>query len=148
MERASCARDEASPADPGRAVVQLLPPMNRKSFEKLVRHALDRIPAEFQAAMKNVAIVVRSRPGPEARTEREDDEEDVLYGLFQGVPLPDRTTDDSGMPPDVIFLYQKSLEDDFPDRRDLVREIEITIVHEIAHYFGLDEESLAHYGYD
>jgi predicted Zn-dependent protease with MMP-like domain len=122
--------------------------MNRKSFEKLVRRALDRVPVEFQAAMKNVAIVVRDRPGPEARTDEEDDEEEVLYGLYQGIPLPDRTMDDSGMPPDVIFLYQKSLEDDFPNRGDLMREIEITIVHEIAHYFGLDEERLAQYGYD
>lgn len=126
----------------------MLPPMNRKSFEKLVRQALDHIPVEFQTAMQNVAIVVRDRPGPEAQTDGDNDEEEVLYGLFQGVPLPDRTLDDSGMPPNVIFLYQKSLEDDFPDRRDLVREIEITIVHEIAHYFGFDEERLAHYGYD
>jgi len=109
---------------------------------------LDRIPAEFQAAMKNVAVVVRSRPGPEAEEDGENDDEEVLYGLYQGVPLPDRTSNDSGTTPDVIFLYQKPLEEDFPDREDLVREVEITIVHEIAHYFGFDEETLERYGYD
>ena len=123
--------------------------MDRKSFETWVAAALDRIPAEFQAAMKNVAIVVKDRPGPEADDdEGEADSEEGLYGLYQGIPLPDRSADDSGIPPDVIFLYQKPLEEDFPDREDLVREIEITIVHEIAHYFGFDEETLERYGYD
>ncbi|MBI3994530.1 MAG: metallopeptidase family protein [Nitrospirae bacterium] len=117
-------------------------------FEKLVREAIDRIPAVFQAAMKNVAVVVRDRPGPEAEEEGPDGEEGVLYGLYQGVPLPDRTADDSGTTPDLIFLYRKPLETDFPEREDLVREIEITVVHEIAHYFGFDEETLERYGYD
>ena len=122
--------------------------MDRKSFEKLIQEALDRIPAEFQAAMKNVAVVVRDRPGPEAESDGEDDKDEVLYGMYQGIPLPDRTADDSGTTPDVIFLYQKPLESDFSKREDLVREIEITVVHEIAHYFGFDEEALERYGYD
>lgn len=125
--------------------------MDRKSFEKLVQETLNRIPAEFQAAMKNVAIVIEDRPGPEAEDpdgREEDDEQGTLYGLYQGISLPDRSADDSGTTPDVIFLYQKPLEEDFPNREDLVREIEITIVHEIAHYFGFDEETLEQYGYD
>jgi len=121
--------------------------MHRTAFEKLVREALDRIPAEFQAAMKNVAIVIEDRPGPEA-ADPEDEGGGVLYGLYQGIPLPDRSADDSGTTPDVIVLYQEPLEEDFPNRKDLAREIEITIVHEIAHYFGFDEETLEHYGYD
>jgi predicted Zn-dependent protease with MMP-like domain len=119
--------------------------MDRKPFEKLVQEALDRIPSEFQSAMKNVAVVVRSRPGPEAEADAEDE---ILYGLYQGVPLPDRAADDSGTTPDIIYLYQKPLEEDFPDRDDLIREIEITLVHEIAHYFGFGEETLERYGYD
>lgn len=122
--------------------------MNRKSFEALVRKAIDRIPGEFQAAMKNVAILIEDEPGPEVEAWIDDDPEEVLYGFYQGVPLPERTADDSGMLPDVIYLYQKSLEEDFPDRDDLIREIEVTLVHEIAHYFGFDEEILARYGYD
>jgi predicted Zn-dependent protease with MMP-like domain len=127
------------------------PFMDRKSFEKLVQEALDRIPARFQAAMENVAIVIEDRPGPEAddpEMDEEDDEQGNLYGLYQGIPLPDRSADDSGTTPDVIFLYQKPLEEDFPDREDLIREIEVTVVHEIAHYFGFDEETLERYGYD
>lgn len=123
--------------------------MKREAFEKLVARALDRIPDEFQAAMKNLEIVVRGRPGAEAAELFEDEEEDDdLYGFYAGIPLPDRTVDDSGSLPDVIYLYQKPLEEDFPEMDDLIEEIEITLVHEIAHYFGFDEDALAEYGYD
>ena len=121
--------------------------MKRQAFYKLVQQALNRIPAKFQAAMKNIAIVVEDRPGPEA-IDLTDGEEEALYGLYQGIPLPERTGEDSGTMPDVIVLYQKPLEEDFPDRQDLIREIEITIVHELAHYFGFGEEVLERYGYD
>jgi predicted Zn-dependent protease with MMP-like domain len=121
--------------------------MKRQEFNKLVQNALDRIPAKFQTAMKNIAVVVEDRPGPEA-VELAEDEDDGLYGLYLGIPLPERIGEDSGTMPDVIFLYQKPLEEDFPDRQDLIREIEITIVHELAHYFGFGEDVLEQYGYD
>lgn len=113
----------------------------------MVQEALGRIPAEFRKAMKNVEIVVKDRPGEEASEEIPHSDEG-LYGLYSGVPLPERSADDSGATPDVIFLYRKPLEDDFPNREELIREIEITLVHEIAHYFGFDEGTLDHYGYD
>jgi predicted Zn-dependent protease with MMP-like domain len=122
--------------------------MTRKSFEKLVQQALDRIPADLQRALRNVAIVIEDRPGPEAEAEELDPEEETLYGLYCGLPLPERTLDDSGTLPDIIYIYQKPLEEDFPDRNDLIEEIEITLVHEIAHYFGFDEETLERYGYE
>lgn len=122
--------------------------MTKKSFKALVRKAIDRIPSEFQAAMKNIAIVIEDWPGPETEPLMEEDAEGALYGFYQGIPLPERTADDSGMLPDVIYLYRKPLEEDFPDPEELIREIEITLVHEIAHYFGFDEDVLARYGYD
>jgi predicted Zn-dependent protease with MMP-like domain len=122
--------------------------MDRNSFERLVQEALDRIPSEFRSAMKNVAVVIQDWPGPEADEDTDGSEAGSLYGLYQGIPLPARTPDDSGTTPDVIFLYRKPLEEDFPDRDDLIREIEITLAHEIAHYFGFGEEKLEQYGYD
>ncbi len=120
--------------------------MKREAFEKLVARALDRIPEQFQAAMKNIAVVIRDRPGAEAADLLDGDED--LYGFYAGIPLPERTADDSGLLPDVIFLYQKPLEEDFPGREDLIEEIKITLVHEIAHYFGFDEGALEEHGYD
>ncbi len=122
--------------------------MKKSDFERHVQTALDRIPPDLQKAMKNIAIVIQDRPGPEAEFDDGDDSEGALYGLYQGIPLPEKTADDSGTLPDVIYLYQKPLEEDFPEKEDLIREIEITVVHEIAHYFGFDEEDLHRYGYD
>ena len=119
-------------------------------FERLVQKALDQLPAEFQKAMRNVAVIIKDQPGPEAAMEGSDpahDSKGVLYGLYCGIPLPERTADDSGTPPDLIYLYQKPLEEDFPNEEDLIREVEVTVVHEIAHYFGFDEGTLEHYGY-
>jgi len=122
--------------------------MKRQTFAKLVQLALDRIPEEFQAALKNLAIVISDHPSPKIIKEMTDGPDETLYGLYQGVPLPERGADYAGMTPDVIILYQKPLEEDFPNRRDLIREIETTLVHEIAHYFGFGEETLKRYGYD
>ena len=119
-------------------------------FERLVQKALDRLPDEFQKALRNVAVIIKDHPGPEAAMEDGDpihDSNGVLYGLYCGIPLPERTASDSGTAPDLIYLYQKSLEEDFPIEEDLIREVEVTVVHEIAHYFGFDEGTLEHYGY-
>ncbi|HEY5649165.1 MAG TPA: metallopeptidase family protein [Nitrospiria bacterium] len=118
------------------------------SFERQVQEALDRIPPGLQEGIRNVAVVVKERPGEEAREAFPDGDWEDLYGFYQGVPLPERSADDSGLVPDVIYIYQHPLEEDFPDKEDLIREIEITVVHELAHYFGFDEAQLEHYGYD
>lgn len=121
--------------------MQIVPAFSMKSnFEKYVQEALDQIPPELQKGIRNVAVVIKDRPGPE-------DESKDLYGLYLGVPLPERTADDSGLVPDVIYIYQGPLEEDFPNKEDLVREIEITVAHELAHYFGFDEAQLQAYGY-
>jgi predicted Zn-dependent protease with MMP-like domain len=122
--------------------------MTRREFEKQVEVALKRIPKKFREAMDNIAIVIRDTPGPEAEGMESEEEAGPLYGLFHGIPLPERTIDDSGTQPDSIYIYQNSLQKDFPDKDELIREIEITVIHEIAHYFGLGEADLERYGYD
>ncbi len=109
---------------------------------------MDRLPADLQKGIRNVAVVVEEWPGPETGDDFPEEDPGGLYGFYQGVPLPERTADDSGVIPDVIFIYRGPLEEDFPDPGDLVREIEITLVHEIAHYFGFNESQLEKYGYD
>jgi len=122
--------------------------MERAAFRRLVEEALVRIPDEFQAAMQNVGIVVEDWPDPALMEEITGDPEEVLYGLYTGTPLPDRGADYGNTTPDVITLYQGPLEADFPDPSDLRDEIEITLVHELAHYFGFGEDVLERYGYD
>ena len=107
------------------------------SFEDHVRAALDELPPNLASALTNVAVIV----------EDENPEDPDLLGLYHGVPLPERG-DMAGMPPDTISIYRIPLEDSFPDPEELREEIRITVLHELAHYFGLDETRLAELGYD
>ena len=122
--------------------------MNRRHFEILVQRALEKIPQPFQQALGNVAVVIEDWPDPEVVEEVTGDPDELLYGLFSGTPLPDRRLDDSGEVPALITLYQRPLVEDFPDLDELVEEIEITLVHEIAHFMGFDEDTLREYGYE
>ena len=107
------------------------------SFEDHVRAALDELPPELARALENVAVVV----------EDEHPEDPDLFGLYHGVPLPERG-DMSGQLPDKISIYRIPLEESFQDPGELRDEIRITVLHELAHYFGLDEERIAELGYD
>jgi predicted Zn-dependent protease with MMP-like domain len=107
------------------------------TFDDLVKEALDSLPPEIAAGLKNVAVVV----------EDENPEDPDLFGLYHGIPLPERG-DMSGMLPDKISVYRIPLEESFSDPEDLREEIRITVLHELGHYFGLDEERIAELGYD
>lgn len=122
--------------------------MKRNAFDGLVKRALDRIPQKFRDAMQNLEIVVEDWPDPDLMAEVAGDRDEVLYGLFIGKPLPLQSAADWGEPPGLIYLYRGPLEEDFSDPEELAHEIEITLVHEIAHYMGFDEEILEEYGYD
>jgi predicted Zn-dependent protease with MMP-like domain len=108
------------------------------SFDEHVRAALDSLPADLAAALDNVAVVV----------EDEHPEDPDLFGIYEGVPLPERSSADSGRLPDRIAIFRRPLEEAFSDPAELEREIRITVLHELAHYFGFDEERLAELGYE
>jgi predicted Zn-dependent protease with MMP-like domain len=107
------------------------------SFDDHVRAALDLLPPHLAAALRNVAVVV----------EDEHPEDPDLFGLYEGVPLPERG-DMAGSLPDRIAIYRLPLEEEFPDPAELEEEIRITVLHELGHYFGLDEDRLAELGYE
>jgi predicted Zn-dependent protease with MMP-like domain len=107
------------------------------TFDDHVRAALDELPPHIAEALQNVAVVV----------EDENAEEPDLLGLYHGVPLPERG-DMAGTLPDRISIYRIPLEESFPDPDELRSEIRITVLHELGHYFGLDEDRLAELGYD
>ena len=122
--------------------------MNHDDIRKAVARVLDKLPKEFREQLRNVEIVVETRPSKDLlRAEGLDPREDTLYGIYQGVPLPDRSALDPPLLPDKITIFAEPLLEDFPDPDDLREEIRLTVLHEIAHYFGMDEEEIEDLGY-
>jgi len=109
---------------------------------------LDRLPRRFREQLRNVEFVVEERPSIELlREEGLDPRCDTLYGIYQGVPLPERSSLDPPLLPDKITIFAEPLMQDFPDPEELREEIRLTVLHEIAHYFGMDEEEVEDLGY-
>jgi predicted Zn-dependent protease with MMP-like domain len=96
-------------------------------FEEAVQSALDDLPPQLARALKNVAVVV----------EEEDPDDPGLFGLWEAAEFM----------PDKITIFRKPLTARFPDRRELVEEIRLTVLHELGHYFGIDEDRLDELGY-
>ena len=116
--------------------------MKPDRFRRLVDEALSTIPAEFRDAMRNIAIVVEDEPTPEQLADVGIEPPDTLFGLYEGVPLTERSWSESGRLPDKITLFQHPIEDASEDEDDLVVAIGETLIHEIGHYFGLSEEEI------
>ena len=110
--------------------------MTRAEFEEHVRAALDALPPDIAAALENVAVVVED--------EHPDDPD--LFGFYHGVPLTERGYQ-AGSLPDKIAIYQLPLEESFDDPEQLRQEIRITVLHELGHYFGIEEDRLDELGY-
>jgi len=118
-----------------------------QAFKKLVAEALELIPAEFRPYLENVEIVVEDWPSEDLLESMDIPEDEGLYGLYSGTPLTERHFDHLGLP-DRITLFRGELMEDFPDRDELRREVAMTVLHEIAHHFGIDEERLEELGLD
>jgi predicted Zn-dependent protease with MMP-like domain len=108
----------------------------RERFEELVSEALDGIPPELSSLMDNVAVFVE---------ESSDDEH--LLGLYEGIPLTERGGWYAGVLPDRITIYRLPILRMCESEEDVVDEVRITVVHEIAHHFGIDDERLHELGY-
>ena len=112
--------------------------LSDEEFDRAVDDALDLVPDELLALLDNVVVLVEDDP-PE-------DEPDLL-GLYDGVPLTERDTQYGLVAPDRIFLYRKPLKDMCDDFDDLREEIAVTVVHEIGHYFGIEDAQLHDLGW-
>ncbi len=106
------------------------------SFDEIVARALRSLPQDLQAAVRNIEIAIE---------EQHPDDPD-LFGLYEGVPLPERG-DWNAQLPDRIRIFRRPLVESFSDPRELEEEIRITVLHELGHYFGLDEDRLDDLGY-
>lgn len=111
--------------------------MTPQRFDELVGDALDLIPADLAAAIDNVVVLVQDR----------DAEEPGLLGLYEGVALTERDSWYGGSLPDTITIYREALLDICDDEQQVVDEVAITVIHEIAHHFGIDDDRLHELGW-
>ena len=107
-------------------------PVSLARFEELVADALDEVPAELMALLDNVVVLVE---------DRNPDEPDLL-GLYEGYALTERGWDHSGALPDRIMIYREAICDICEDEDQVAEEVTVTVVHEIAHHFGIDDDRL------
>jgi predicted Zn-dependent protease with MMP-like domain len=112
--------------------------MDRASFERLVEAALDEIPDELAALIRNVVVLVEDEPPA--------DDPDLL-GLYDGVALTERYGDYGMELPDRIFVFRNPLQEMCHDEAELAHEVRVTVVHEVAHHFGIDDARLHDLGY-
>lgn len=112
-------------------------PVTQEAFEAMINDALDLIPEDFARHITNVVIL--------ARDFNEDNPQ--LLGLFQGVPLPEQHANHTGFLPDAIFIYKDALEAMCADEEELRDEVAVTVLHEVGHYFGLEEDELHELGW-
>jgi predicted Zn-dependent protease with MMP-like domain len=111
--------------------------MTQDRFEELVGEALDLIPPEFAAAMSNVVVLIEARH-PESPS---------ILGLYHGIALTRRTSDYGGVLPDRIFIYREAILDVCHDEDDVIDEVAVTVIHEVAHHFGIDDARLHELGW-
>ena len=116
--------------------------MYRRRFERLVGRALRQLPLEIREQMDNVAVVVEDEPTPAQRAAADLPPGDTLLGLYQGIPLTQRTAGYGMVLPDKVTIFRKPIEAICSSDQQIVRQIRQTVIHEIAHHFGLSEDDL------
>ena len=122
-------------------------PSRHVPFERVVADVVARIPPPFDRALDEVAIVIEDEPDARQRRENELGPDDTMYGLYEGVP---RTEWGADLAPvaNKISLFRLPLEEDYPDPEDLADEVRVTLLHELAHHLGIDDERLGTLGYE
>ena len=115
------------------------------AFERLVDRALAGIPPPYRDALREVAIVIEDEPSQQQLDENGLGPDDGLYGLYEGVPRTEYAADWSASP-NRITLFRLPLEDDFPDTGELEEEVRMTVLHELAHHLGIDDDRLDELG--
>jgi predicted Zn-dependent protease with MMP-like domain len=124
-----------------------LPRASHEPFELLVERALAGIPSPFRESLEEVAVVIEDEPTPAQLRDNGLGERDALYGLYEGIPRTEWGAD-WATSPNKISLFRLPLEEDFPDPLDLEEEVRTTVIHELAHHLGIDDDRLDELGVD
>lgn len=118
-----------------------------EEFEELVAEAMEEIPAEFTEKLENIEIMVEEEPAPALLEQMGLRGRGTLFGLYQGVPLTARSTFHTMTLPDRIVIYRRPILQAFQSRRTIIAQIKKTVIHEVAHYFGISDRRLRELGY-
>ncbi len=121
-------------------------PMDRRRFERLVEEAIASLPQDVREKMSNVAVIVERAPSRRAARRHGHDGE-LLLGLYQGQPLTERDSRYGMVLPDTITIFQDNVEAVCRSDAEIREEVRKTVLHEIAHHFGIDDERLHDLGY-
>jgi len=121
--------------------------VSKSEFAQLVEKALAELPAEFSAALDEMTVEIKDWPTREQLLSAGVKRNGLLLGLYQGRPLTRRTVADSGALPDVIYLFQGSIEEICQNSEELIQQVRTTVLHEIGHHFGMSEDDLRRLGY-
>jgi len=121
--------------------------MNRNAFEELIDEVIGDLPADFRRRLENVAIIVEDYPSTELMNRMGLSPDDVLFGLYEGVPLTQRGYFEPPLHPDRILIFQDAIEQECDSSEEIKKELKTTLVHEIGHFFGMDDEYLERLGY-
>ncbi|MBX3027639.1 metallopeptidase family protein [bacterium] len=122
--------------------------MDRRRFHALVAAAIEEIPEPFRRHLVNVEVVVEDEPSDELLREMGlNPRRDTIYGLYEGVPIDERALDGGPLLPDRIAIYYRPLVRDFRTPGAIRREIRATIIHEVGHLFGLEDDEIEAEGY-
>ena len=121
--------------------------VSKARFEQLVERALAELPPQFAEYLDEVPVEIRDRPTRRQLESVGLDEDHLLLGLYDGVPLTQRSVEHSGIRPPVIYIFREDIELASRDEADLVQQVRTTVLHEIGHHFGMDEDDLDELGY-
>ena len=116
--------------------------MKRDKFEQLVEEALASIPKKFNELLQNLAVIIEDRPSREVLRKMGKSTLSSILGLYHGVPFRHRGPFYGNLPPDVIVIYQKPIEESCRSEEEIRKRVKEVVFHEIGHYFGLSEKEL------
>lgn len=120
--------------------------ISEEKFEQLVAEALDELPPFFQARLQNIEVLVSDEPTEDELADAGLDSDELLLGLYYGIPLTERTGDYGMVLPDTITLYRLSFAEICDSWDEVVAEVKHTVIHEMAHHFGIDDDRLVALG--
>lgn len=115
--------------------------MDREQFARIVQEALDSLPREFRKRIRNVAVLVEDLPDHQLPA-GDGKPKQLLLGVFHGVPATRKSVFDLPTGPDYVVLYQKNIEAVCTSEAEIRNQVRLTVIHELGHYFGMDEEQL------